>query len=81
MKKMYLLIIFCLRSLSSLFAQSTFVDNHAFQPQEKISYNVYYNVVGIYVNAGSATFTTSSEKLLNEDVFHVVGEGLNESAL
>jgi len=72
---MYLLIIFCLRSLSSLFAQSTFVDNHAFQPQEKISYNVYYNVVGIYVNAGSAIFTTSSEKMEGEDVFHVVGEG------
>ena len=75
MKKLYSSLIFCFGSLYSLFAQNTVVQNHAFQPQEKISYNVYYNVMGIYVNAGTATFTTSSEKIQNEDVFHVVGEG------
>ena len=74
MKKFYLCITVCLNMLSS-FAQNTVDKNHAFQPQEKISYNVYYNVIGIYVNAGNATFTTSSEKLQNENVFHVVGEG------
>ena len=74
MKQLYSSLIFCL-TLNSLFAQNANMEMHAFQPQEKISYNVYYNVIGIYVNAGSATFTTSSEKFQNEDVFHVVGEG------
>jgi len=60
---------------SSSFAQMAVMQNHAFQPQEKISYNVYYNVIGIYIHAGTATFTTSNERLQNSDVFHVVGEG------
>src|SRR5215813_6438946 len=75
MKKNYCLlsIIFLIAGLRS-FAQ-TAIQPYAFQPQEKISYSVYYNVIGIYINAGSATFTTSNEKLLDNDVFHVVGEG------
>src|SRR2546425_505286 len=56
-------------------AQTAVTQNNAFQPQEKISYTVYYNVIGIYINAGTATFTTVSEKLQDADVFHVVGEG------
>jgi hypothetical protein len=76
MKKFYyLLSIFFLIASSSSFAQMAVIQNHAFQPKEKISYNVYYNVIGIYINAGTATFTTSNEKLENDDVFHVVGEG------
>jgi hypothetical protein len=75
MKKPYYLIgvLMCISIFLS--AQSVVVQNHAFQPQEKISYNVYYNVIGLYVNAGTATFTTSSEKIQDADVFHVVGEG------
>jgi hypothetical protein len=75
MKKPYYLIGVLMCSSIFLSAQSLVLQNHAFQPQEKISYNVYYNVIGLYVNAGTATFTTSSEKIQNADVFHVVGEG------
>src|SRR4029079_5931737 len=76
MKKFYyLLSIFFLTAASSSFAQMAAIQNHAFQPQEKISYNVYYNVIGIYIHAGTAIFTTSNERLENLDVFHVVGEG------
>src|ERR1051326_7085368 len=75
MKKFYYLPGIFLCYSFSLFAQTAVVPNNAFQPQEKISYTVYYNVIGIYVNAGNATFTTSSEKMQDEDVFHVVGEG------
>jgi Protein of unknown function (DUF3108) len=76
MKKVYhLLITFLVCTPLFSFSQAVVVQGHAFQPQEKISYNVYYNVIGIYVNAGTATFTTSNEKLQNADVFHVVGEG------
>lgn len=51
----------------------------AFQQGEKITYTVFYNVIGLYINAGSATFSTSQEKLNNHDVFHVVGEGNTNS--
>src|SRR3954454_22158249 len=76
MKKLYyLLIAFFLTAAYPSLAQMAVMQNHAFQPQEKISYNVYYNVIGIYIQAGTATFTTSNEKCQNADVFHVVGEG------
>ncbi|HVX51341.1 MAG TPA: DUF3108 domain-containing protein [Chitinophagaceae bacterium] len=51
----------------------------AFQQGEKITYTVFYNVIGIYINAGSAVFSTSQEKMNNRDVFHVVGEGHTNS--
>lgn len=60
-------------------AQTAVMQNNAFQPSEKISYTVYYNVIGIYINAGTATFTTTTEKYQDTDVFHVVGEGITNS--
>ncbi|HCS20619.1 MAG TPA: DUF3108 domain-containing protein [Bacteroidetes bacterium] len=48
---------------------------HAFQHGEKITFTVFYNVIGLYVNAGTATFTTKETTYQNNDVFHVVGEG------
>jgi len=75
MKKLYFIIALASIISYSSFAQSTVVQNGAFQPAEKLSYNVYYNVIGIYVKAGTATFTMSSERIQDEEVFHVVGEG------
>jgi Protein of unknown function (DUF3108) len=75
MKKLNCIIVLGFIGSYSLFAQSAGVQKRAFQPKEKLSYNVYYNVIGIYVKAGTATFTTSSERIQDEDVFHVVGEG------
>lgn len=74
MKKVYYLLVavFSLIGFSSFAQTST---EHAFQPSEKISYTVYYNVVGMYVNAGNATFTTTDEKFMDKNVYHVVGEG------
>jgi hypothetical protein len=51
----------------------------AFQAGEKITYTVFYNVMGMYVNAGTATLSISSAKMLNNDVLHVVGEGSTNS--
>ena len=76
MKKISFLLVLLLQAIYfPLHAQTAVIPNHAFQPEEKITYNVFYNVIGIYVNAGTATFTTSSEKMQNNDVYHVVGEG------
>jgi len=51
----------------------------AFKQGEKITYTVFYNVIGIYINAGTATFTTSLEQYNNNNVYHVVGEGSTNS--
>jgi hypothetical protein len=53
--------------------------NTAFLPNESISYSVFYSVLGLYVNAGTATFTTTLEKLNNKPVYHAVGEGHTNS--
>lgn len=75
MKKFYLLTFILQALYFSAFSQTAAIRNNAFQPDEKIGYTVFYKVAGVYVNAGNATFTTSSERLLNDNVFHVVGEG------
>ena len=69
--------------LTALFATLQYLPAAAqevpFQPGEKITYTVFYNVIGIYINAGTATFTTSQEQYNNANVFHVVGEGSTNS--
>ncbi|OLY93727.1 DUF3108 domain-containing protein [Cnuella takakiae] len=51
----------------------------AFQSGEKISYTVFYNVIGLYVNAGSATFSALQKNGGPESVYHLVGEGVTNS--
>lgn len=75
MKKTLLLIIIFQYLIHPLHAQTEVIQNNAFRADEKITYKIFYNVIGIYVNAGSATFTISSAKLYNTNVYHAVGEG------
>ncbi len=51
------------------------IRNFAFQDGESISYTIFYSVIGIYVNAGSANFSLGIEKMNNKTVYHVVGTG------
>ena len=51
------------------------ITNKSFQDNEIISYNVFYSVIGIYINAGTATFSTNLENLGNKPVYHVTGTG------
>ena len=55
------------------------IRNYAFQSGEQISFTVFYNVIGLYVNAGTANFSVNAEKLNNEPVYHLVGEGSSNS--
>jgi len=71
MKKLSLLFSIVLYLLS-LPAKA---QNYAFQPGEKITYAVAYHVIGLYVNAGTASFTTSRANYGNSEVFHLIGEG------
>ena len=55
------------------------IRNTAFLPNEVLTYNVFYSVIGLYLNAGTATFTTTLEKLNNKPVYHSIGEGHTNS--
>lgn len=55
------------------------IRNSSFQSGENITYTVFYSVVGMYINAGSATFTTTLERMNNKPVYHVVGTGSSNS--
>lgn len=61
---------------SKLFAQPITLPNPAFQHGEQIRFTVFYNVIGLYVNAGTATFTTSLEQYNNIPAYHVVAIGV-----
>ena len=81
MRKIFV-FIFCLLTYLRLAAgDDDLCDtrNTAFLPNETISYSVFYSVLGIYINAGTATFTTTLEKLSDKPVYHAVGEGHTNS--
>lgn len=56
------------------------VKNISFKAGEKVTLAVYYAVAGVYVNAGTATFTTTLETLNNRPVYHIVGDGKTNSS-
>ncbi|MCX6317481.1 MAG: DUF3108 domain-containing protein [Bacteroidetes bacterium] len=56
------------------------INNVAFKVDEEVSFTVYYAVAGIYVNAGTATFTSKLETINNRPVYHVTGEGKTNSS-
>ena len=49
--------------------------NAAFQGGERIDYSIYYSVIGLFVNAGNASFTANLEKINNRTAYHVIGDG------
>ncbi|HMG67386.1 MAG TPA: DUF3108 domain-containing protein [Chitinophagaceae bacterium] len=55
--------------------ESCEIKNTTFQAGEEISYTVYYAVAGIYIDAGTATFTNVLEKMNGRPVYHVAGVG------
>jgi Protein of unknown function (DUF3108) len=56
------------------------INNVAFKVDEEVSFTVYYAVTGIYINAGTATFTSKLETVNNRPVYHVTGEGKTNSS-
>ncbi len=55
------------------------VNNTAFLSGERTTFKVFYNVIGIYVDAGTTTFSVNTEKYNGLPVYHVVGEGRSNS--
>jgi hypothetical protein len=56
------------------------IRNRSFQAGENISIVVFYNALGMYVNAGTATYNVVSERLNNKPVYHVTGTGITNSS-
>lgn len=49
--------------------------NTSFLPNEQLTYTVYYSVAGVYVNAGTASFTSALERYNSRPVYHIIAEG------
>lgn len=74
----FLCLTICLR-LSADDDDFCGIRNTAFKAGESITFTVYYSVIGIYINAGTANFTTTLEKLNNIPVYHAIGTGTSNS--
>ena len=74
MKKLIFLFL-CIGVVFRLNAQ-----NYSFQPGEKIKFTVYYTVVGIYFNAGTASFSVAQTANADTNMYHLVGEGATNSS-
>jgi len=51
------------------------IRNTAFNASEQLTFHVYYALGGVYVNAGTAVFSTSLDKINGRTVYHIVGDG------
>lgn len=55
------------------------IRNNSFNAGENITLVVFYNALGLYINAGTANFTVTPERLNNKPVYHIVGTGVTNS--
>ena len=80
--KKFLIIVISTFSWMKLTAGDDFcgIRNTAFNSGEQISFNIFYSVAGIYVNAGTANFALSLDKINNKICYHVVGDGRSNSS-
>ena len=53
--------------------------NNAYNSGEIINYTIYYNVIGLYVNAGSANFTTQASTYNGMDTYTFTANGKSNS--
>lgn len=67
---------------STVKAQNEFcgIKNRSFNPGEKVTYKVYYNMGWIWAGAGEAVFTTKYENYKGTPVYHVKGIGTTYSS-
>lgn len=81
MKKTLLITIFSAISYIKLCAGDDLcgIKNNAFDDGEQIDFTIYYSVMGLYVNAGNATFTTELQKMNGKPVYHITGLGTSNN--
>jgi len=79
--KKVLLLLLLFSFAGQLSADNDFcsIRNNSFRSGENISLVVFYNALGIFVNAGTAKFVVNTERLNNKPVYHAVGTGVTNS--
>lgn len=80
MKKIFVYLIGLFLAVQTNAQNFCGIKNTAFNSGEVITYNVFYSVAGIYVNAGIAEFSVSLTRFSNRPVYHVVGTGRTNSS-
>ena len=55
------------------------IHNKAFQAGESITFTIFYSVIGIYINAGNANFSSYLEKYEGKPTYHIVATGNSNS--
>ena len=80
MKRILLVFIFSL-SFLRMSAGNDFcgIVNTTFVSGENINFRVFYSVIGIYFEAGTASFSINRDRLNNKPVYHIVGLGNSNS--
>lgn len=80
MKRILLVLIFSLSALQ-MSAGTDFcgIVNTTFVSGENITFRVFYSVIGIYLEAGTASFSINKDRLNNRQVYHIVGLGNSNS--
>ena len=56
------------------------IRNTTYSNGEEITFRVYYELAGIYVNAGRVIFSNRLEMLNNRPVYHITGDGKTHSS-
>lgn len=83
MRKYLLSLVFGFVGISQLWAQKEInicgVPNNSFIAGESITFSIFYSVIGLYVNAGTANFKTTEEALNGKNVYHTIGTGWTNS--
>ncbi len=81
MKKLLALLVMTL-ALQPVSAGDDFcgIRNLSFKDGESISFNVFYAVMGIYINAGNANFTISLDRVNNKPAYHIAGTGSSNTS-
>ncbi|MCG9898517.1 MAG: DUF3108 domain-containing protein [Hydrotalea sp.] len=79
--KRILSFLFTLIMFSPLMAGNDFCGtrNQAYVNGEQVNFTVYYNVIGLYVNAGNAVFTVEKTQFQQKPAYHIVGVGVSNS--
>lgn len=76
MKKITLLLLLAFTYIR-LSAGTDFcgVSNTTFSDGENITFKVFYSVIGLYVDAGTASFSVSRTRYKNKPAYHILGIG------
>jgi hypothetical protein len=78
MKRLLITFLFSVLLISSS-AGDDFcgIRNTTFFSGERITFKVFYNVIGIFIDAGSAQFSINKEVLNSKGVYHIIGDGFS----